>query len=148
MAETAEALSAQHVLEYAYTRSVGPVIGAFLAGLRDGRVLGIRSETAGVVCPPVEYDPQTAAPLTDLVEVGTGGVVTAWAWVNHPRPNHPLQAPFAWALVRLDGADTSMLHALDAGSEAAVATGMRVRVRWRAQREGHIHDVECFEPER
>ena len=30
-------LRAGHVLEYAYTRSTGPVVGAFLTGLRDRR---------------------------------------------------------------------------------------------------------------
>ena len=32
-----EALHASHRLEYPYSCSVGPVIGAFLTGLRDGR---------------------------------------------------------------------------------------------------------------
>jgi uncharacterized OB-fold protein len=67
--------------------------------------------------------------------------------VTKPRPNHPLQHPFAWALVRLDGADTAMLHAVDAESESAMKTAMRVRVRWPALREGGIRDIECFEPE-
>ena len=35
-----EVLRAPHVLEYPYVRSVGPVIGAFLTGLREGRILG------------------------------------------------------------------------------------------------------------
>jgi uncharacterized OB-fold protein len=26
-------------------------------------------------------------------------------------------------------------------------TGMRVRARWRNEREGSIRDIECFEPE-
>lgn len=145
--EPTEALSALHVLEYPYTRSVGPVIGRFLTGLRDGRISGIRSPSRGVICPPVEYDPETSESLSDFVEVGSGGVVTAWAWVNSPRKNHPLSSPFAWALVRLDGADTAMLHVVDAGSESRMHTGMRVRVRWREQRSGMITDIECFELE-
>ena len=64
-----------------------------------------------------------------------------------PRQRHPLGHPFAWALVRLDGADTSMLHALDAGDPERMATGMRVRVRWRPERVGEIQDIACFEPE-
>ena len=36
-----------HVLEYPYARSVGPVIGAFLTGLRDGRILGAGAAGAG-----------------------------------------------------------------------------------------------------
>jgi uncharacterized OB-fold protein len=55
--------------------------------------------------------------------------------------------PFAWALIQLDGADTSLVHAVDAGDEAAMSTGMRVKVRWADEREGSINDIACFEPE-
>ncbi|MHB8511631.1 MAG: OB-fold domain-containing protein [Actinomycetota bacterium] len=140
-----ESLQAQHVLEYAYTRSVGPVIGAFLTGLRDGKIIGIRSKTAGVLVPPAEYDPNTGESLEELVEVSDHGVITAWAGVSKPRAKHPLQAPFAWALIKLDGADTSMLHAVDA---TELRTGERVQARWKAERSGVIQDIECFEPER
>jgi uncharacterized OB-fold protein len=142
-------LTAPYVLEYTYRRSVGPVIGRFLAGLRDGQILGARTASGRVLVPPSEYDPDTSEPVGDLVEVGQAGVVVTWSWVGTPDPNAklPLARPFAWALVRLDGADTGMLHAVDAGSSEAMRTGMRVRVRWRAQRVGEIGDIECFEPE-
>jgi uncharacterized protein len=39
-----------------------------------------------------------------------------------------------------------MLHAVDAGTPEAMTTGMRVKVRWRGEREGNISDIECFEP--
>ena len=143
----AEVLSAQHVLEYPYKRSLGPVIGRFFTSLRDRRIEGIRTADGRVIVPPTEYDPETSEPISDVVEVGPEGVVTSWGWVTTPRPNHPLQKPFAWALIKLDGADTAMLHAVDADSESAMSTGMRVRVRWAAEREGGIRDIECFEPE-
>jgi hypothetical protein len=100
-----------------------------------------------VLVPPCEYDPETGEAVDEFVDVGPGGVVTSWAWVHTPLAEHPLQRPFAWALVRLDGADTGMLHAVDAGSEAGMRTGMRVAPRWRAERIGEIRDIECFEPE-
>jgi uncharacterized OB-fold protein len=142
-----EVLSAPHVLEYPYKRSLGPVIGRFFTSLREGRIEGIRGSDGRVIVPPAEYDPVTSEELSEFVEVGQAGVITTWAWVTQPRPNHPLQRPFAWALVRLDGADTGMLHAVDAGAESAMRTGMRVRVRWAAEPEGGIRDIECFEPE-
>jgi uncharacterized OB-fold protein len=49
--------------------------------------------------------------------------------------------------VKLDGADTALLHAVDAGAIAKMKTGMRVAPRWRSERVGHIADIECFEPE-
>lgn len=146
MSET-EVLSALHVLEYPYKRSVGPVIGRFLTGLREKRFEGIRAGDGRVLVPPVEYDPQTAQELSEFVPVGPGGVVTTWTWLTEPRSNNPLRKPFAWALIKLDGADTALLHAVDAGDESTMKTGMRVRPRWREERAGHILDIECFEPE-
>ena len=75
------------------------------------------------------------------------GVVTTWAWVSEPRKNHPLDRPFAFALIRLDGADSAMLHVVDGVDESRMSTGMRVRARWRDESQGDIHDIACFEPE-
>jgi uncharacterized OB-fold protein len=142
----AEILSAPLVLEYPFSRTVGPVQSAFLTGLREGLVLGVRAEDSRVLCPPVEYDPVTSGELSELVELGDSGTVTTWSWEPDPRPNQPLDRPFAWALVRMDGADTALLHAVDAGSPDAMATGMHVRVRWAGERVGAITDIACFEP--
>ncbi|HXX90079.1 MAG TPA: OB-fold domain-containing protein [Acidimicrobiales bacterium] len=144
-----DVLRAPHVLDYPYKRSVGPVIGEFLTGLRDGRILGATGAGGRVVVPPAEYDPDTGQDVGPLVEVGPGGVITTWAWATDPSPDQPLDRPFAWVLVKLDGADTALLHILDAPSPEAVASGMRVRARFRseAERVGHIKDIECFVPE-
>lgn len=146
MSET-EVLSAPNVLEYPYTRTTGPVIGRFMTGLRDGRIEGIRARDGRVIVPPQEYDPVTGEALEEFVEVGQAGEVTTWAWVHHPRAKHPLSRPFAFALIKLDGADTAMLHVVDARHEDLMQAGMRVKVKWRAEREGHIRDIECFVPE-
>jgi uncharacterized OB-fold protein len=140
-------LRAPMVIEYPFSRTTGPVIGAFLTGLREKVLVGIKGSQGQVIVPPTEYDPVTAEELTEMVEVGPGGEVTTWAWVFEPHERHPLDHPFAWALVKPDGADTSMLHAVDAGSVDAMRTGMRVAPRWRDEREGHINDLECFVPE-
>jgi uncharacterized OB-fold protein len=144
-----EVLRAPHVLEYTYTRSVGPVIGAFLTGLRQGRILGATGDDGRVVVPPAEYDPVTARPSGELVEVGPGGTVSTWAWETEPTADQPLSRPFAWALVVLDGATTGLLHVVDAGSPEAMTSGMRVRPRFRpeGERRGHVLDIECFVPE-
>jgi uncharacterized protein len=133
------------VLEFPYKRSLGPVIGEFLTGLRDGRLLGIPASDGRVLVPPLEYDPATGDALDPhLVEVGPGGVVTSWAWVSTPTPRHPLDHPFAFALIKLDGASTSLVHAIDAGGPDEVRTGMRVTPRWAEERVGRITDIEAF----
>ncbi|WP_371645978.1 OB-fold domain-containing protein [Streptomyces sp. NBC_00597] len=141
-----EVLRAPLVVEFPFTRSLGPVQSAFLSGLRERVVLGVKTTDGKVMVPPVEYDPVTAEEIRELVEVGAVGTVTTWAWNGSPRPHQPLGTPFAWVLVRLDGADTAILHALDAPGPEAVHTGMRVRIRWAAERTGAITDIACFEP--
>lgn len=139
-------LRAPLVIEYPFSRTTGPVVGAFLTGLREQLLLGIRGSDGQVLVPPTEYDPQTGEELSELVEVGPGGVVDTWCWVRTPMPKHPLDRPFAWALVRPDGADVGFLQAVDAGSVDAMATGMRVAPRWADEREGAITDLACWEP--
>ncbi|MGA4845076.1 Zn-ribbon domain-containing OB-fold protein [Streptomyces sp. G5(2025)] len=141
-----EVLRAPLVVEFPFTRSLGPVQSAFLTGLRERTVLGVETGDGRTLVPPVEYDPVTAEEIRDLVEVAATGTVTTWAWNHEPRRGQPLGTPFAWVLVKLDGADTALLHALDAPGPDAVRTGMRVRIRWAAERVGAITDIACFEP--
>jgi uncharacterized OB-fold protein len=122
------------------------VLSQFMTALAGRRILGSRGADGRVHAPPFEYDPVTFAPPAELVEVGPEGTVTSWSWAGQPLEGQPLAHAFAWALIRLDGADTAMLHAVDAGSAAAMATGMRVRARWAASPAGHIRDIACFEP--
>jgi uncharacterized OB-fold protein len=136
----------ESTLEFPYSRTLGPVVGAFLAGLKEHRILGIKTRAGKVLVPPLEYDPNNGDALDEMVEVGPEATVGAWTWVDEPTPKHPLDHPFAMALVTPDGADTAMVHAVDAGSIDKMSTGMRVRPRWRAEAHNMIDDLACWEP--
>ncbi|MDG2908326.1 MAG: OB-fold domain-containing protein [Acidimicrobiales bacterium] len=140
-------LRADLILEYPFTRTTGPVVGAFLTGLREGILIGIRRSDGTVMVPPAEYDPVTSEPLTEVVEVGQAGEVVSWTWVDPPRPQSPWDGPHGLALILLDGADTPMFHAVLVDSPGELATGMRVSAVWREEREGHIADLAGFSPE-
>ena len=129
MSDPLQSLTAPHQLAYTYKRSLGPVLGAFFNALRDRRIVGVRCPDGRVLVPPKEYDPETGEAASEMVDVSDEGSVVTWAWVNDPRPSQPLDHPFAYALVKLDGADSPMLHVVDVANEAAMATGMRVRGR-------------------
>jgi uncharacterized OB-fold protein len=135
-------------LEYPYTRTLGAVMGEFFMALRQGRLLGIKAQDGRVLFPPAEFDPSSGASLTTdrLVEVGPEATVEAWTWVDEPTPKHPLDHPFAFALVKPDGADTAMVAVVDAGGPDRMKTGMRVSPRYRAEPKGLITDLEAFEP--
>jgi uncharacterized OB-fold protein len=133
-------------LEFPYSRTLGPVLGAFAAGLRDGRLLASRTAEGRIQLPPLEYDPLTGMSVeVDLVEVGPSGTVTSWTWVSNPTERQPYDRAFAFALIKVDGTDTSLVHVLTAVSPDEISTGMRVRPRWRAERLGRITDIEGWE---
>jgi hypothetical protein len=125
---------------------LGPVIGRFMTGLTEMKLIGIKSQDR-VIVPPLEWDPETGAELAhDFVDVGPAGTVASWCWVAEPSVQHPLAHPFAFALIVLDGASTSFIHAVDPGSMDAMSVGMRVAPRWKAERKGHLTDIEAFVP--
>jgi uncharacterized protein len=142
-----EPLSAPIELSFDYTRSLGPTLSRFMTGLAGRSIVGARGSDGRVYVPPLEYDPVTGTAIDEFVGVADRGEVLSWSWTAEPLPGQPLDRPFAWVLVKLDGADTGLLHALDAGSTADVRTGMRVQARWATEPVGHIRDIVCFEPE-
>lgn len=145
MTQEADVLRSDFDLEFTYTRTYGPVLSQFFTALKNQKVLGIKGSDGQVICPPQEYDPITSEDLSEFVELSDQATVTTWSWVNEPLPKHPLQKPFAWALLKIDGADTTMLHAIDA-DKAQMQTGMKVKIRWADERVGQIKDIACFEP--
>lgn len=137
-------LSAPLKLSFDYTRSVGSVLGRFFTELRGRHVVGVRGSDGRVHVPPAEFDPVTYEALTEIVPVASVGTVESWTWQPEPLEGQPLDRPFAWALVKLDGADSPLLHAVDAGSSEAISTGARVHVHWADEPVGAITDIAYF----
>ncbi|MEO3758305.1 OB-fold domain-containing protein [Mycobacterium sp. B14F4] len=137
-------LSAPLRLSFDYTRSVGPLLGQFFTALRERRILGVRGSDGRVLVPPAEFDPVTYERLTEIVPVAGVGTVVSWTWQPTPLEGQPLDRPFAWALIKLDGADTPMLHAVDAGSADAISAGTRVHAHWVDEPVGAIIDIAYF----
>ena len=135
-------LSAPLTLSFDYTRSVGPTLGAFFTALRQRRIVGVRGSDGRVHVPVVEYDPITYERLTEIVPVSSVGTVLSWTWQAEPLEGQPLDRPFAWALIKLDGADTALVHAVD----GHVQTGDRVHAHWVDEPVGAITDIAHFLP--
>ena len=137
-------LSAPLKLSFDYTRSVGPTLSQFFTALRERRIVGARGSGGRVYVPPAEFDPVTYERLTEIVPVSSVGTVLSWTWQPEPLEGQPLDRPFAWALIKLDGADVPLLHAADAGSSGAISTGARVHVHWADEPAGAITDIAYF----
>jgi uncharacterized OB-fold protein len=136
-------LSAPLRLSFDYTRSVGPLLSQFFTALRERRIVGVRGSDGRVHVPPAEFDPVTYERLTEIVPVAGVGTVVSWTWQSTPLEGQPLDRPFAWALIKLDGADTPLLHAV-AAEEGGIDTGARVHAHWVDEPVGAITDIAYF----
>jgi hypothetical protein len=125
-----------------YRWPAGRAGGRFLALLRDeGRLVGLRcSRCRRVFVPPRPRCLSCHVPCDEEVGVGPEGEVLAWTFARRASP------PAVLALVRLDGADTALLHVLQGVELTALRSGQRVRAVFAEIRRGHITDLECFRP--
>ena len=141
-----DVLRSEFDLGFNYTRTYGPFLGRFFGGLKNAKLFGVKGSNGKVLCPPAEFDPETSEQLSEFVELAPTGVVASWSWVDTLDDRYPLNKPFAWALIKVDGADSEMLHAVDVDSVDQIRIGLPVKIRWRDERVGQITDIACFEP--
>ena len=144
MSDSKDLLRAPFELAYNYKRSSGPVMSEFFEALGQQKILGTKSSAGKVFSPAAEFDLETNEPLKEMIEVGPGGVVESFSWIEDPKHHHLIKEPFAFALIKLDGADTSMLHMVTQCNEADLRIGSRVKANWSEIQEQRITDIKFF----
>jgi uncharacterized OB-fold protein len=133
-------------VRFRYTPGVGAT--AFFEALRDrGVLLGSRCGSCGVTYLPARmFCERCFAELEADTECGPGGRLESFTIAHLGIDGEPLPEPVTWATVKLDGADTVMVHRLVDATAAEI--GMRVHAVVREQRTASIVDLEGFAPER
>jgi uncharacterized OB-fold protein len=131
-------------VSFRYTPGVGST--AFLEGLRDrGVLLGSRCAHCEVTYVPCRaFCERCFAELTPDVACGPGGILASWTIARVGVDEEPLTVPVLLGLVRLDGADTLLLHRLVGIDRPEI--GMAVRAVVADERTGSILDLGGFGP--
>ncbi len=139
--------------EYAveYDWDSGVAIGAYLEGLKNGKLLASYSPSSDrTVVPPRTFDELTWEEIDDLRDLpGTGRVNTfSLCYVNWDASRR--DDPLIPAVIELDGASEGMgiLHMLAEVDPDNVSLGMAVEAVWKpeAERQGAITDILYFRP--
>ncbi len=131
-----------------YTWWVGETGSRFLIALRDeGKILGNRCDSCGTVyVPPRKNCGRCFVDTAEWVELSDQGIVKAHTIVRFSYPLQPVEPPFAYAMIQLDGADVSLVHLIRKDLDK-LKNGVRVRARFKEkeERKGHILDIDGFE---
>ena len=138
----------QGVIRVPYTWAAGAVASKFYAGLRDKKIYGVRCLTCRVVLvPPKKTCHLCFGDLDEWVEVSDVGTLQTFTVEHYHEPEmHPLRAPFASGIIRLDGADTGMTHLIGEADLGALKKGMRMKAVFKEKPEGNYLDIEYFKP--
>ena len=143
--EQTEALTFKGRIAVPYTWWVGETGSRFLISLRDDKkFLGNRCADCGTVfVPPRKTCGRCFREIDDWVELGDEGQVTAHTIVRFAYEMQPADPPFAYAVIRLDGADVGLVHLIREGLDR-LKNGCRVKAVFKENRKGHILDIDSF----
>jgi len=147
--DTTDCFVMEGKLALPYTYFAGKVGSKFITTIRDQKkILGVRCNTCNKVFVPPR---QTCALcMTDLrgnwVELKNSGVVTNYTVVRYNDKHLPRKAPFVLAMVRLEGADTPMVHILEGLEPEEVRIGLKVKPVFAKEATNTILDIDHFEP--
>ena len=120
---------------------------AFFTALRDrGVLLGSRCEACSYTYVPARlFCERCFAELAADTEVGPGGELVSYTIGFVGLEGEPLADPETIGLVRLDGADSVLVHrVLDADEPLEIGDRVEVVLRSLGDREGTILDIEGF----
>lgn len=132
-----------------FNYSAGRTASRFFVELRDHqRILGKRCpQCRRVIVPAQLFCKECFVETAEWVEVGPKGKLITFTVVYRKEPHHPTDTPFAYGIIRLDGADTSMVHLLGGVDLGHIRHGMRVCAVFKEKGEGSILDIAYFKPE-
>lgn len=144
--EKAVILSTRIVLPFSY--SAGRTASRFFIELRDNKkIMGTKCPKCGrVLMPPRRYCGKCLAETDEWVEVGDKGILVAYTVNYRSSPSLPKKPPFAYGIIKLDGADTNFVHILGGVDLDKIKPGMRVQAVFKDEREGNILDIDHFKP--
>jgi len=74
------------------------------------------------------------------------GIIETFTIVKRDTLIQPVKAPFAYAVIRLHGADTGLVHLLGEVAPENIQEGMAVEAVFAEERQGSLLDIAYFKP--
>jgi len=137
-------------LDVRYSWDPGDAVGAFLDGLRDGRILATTCTSCGrTLVPPRAFCERCFRSTDAWMELAAIGTVETFSICHVTWDMRPLDEPELPAVIRIDGSsDGGFLHKLGEVAPDDVRIGMAVEAVWRPldDRTGSILDIAYFRP--
>ncbi len=131
-----------------YSWWAGDTASKFLTTIRDEqKIMGTKCDKCQrVFIPPRKVCPTCFKSNKEWVSISDEGTVQAFTVARRQLAALPQKVPVCFALIKLEGADTALLHYISEVDPADIKIGMRVKARFAEERQGTIKDIDYFMP--
>ncbi len=133
-----------------YTWWAGDTASRFLVKLRDEqKITGTKcSQCSKVYVPPRKTCPACFTENSEWVDLPDEGTLQSFTVMRTNRASLPndKKIPVIYGLIKIDGADTALLHFLDEVDPKKLSIGMRMKARFTETPAGTIRDILYFRP--
>jgi uncharacterized OB-fold protein len=132
-----------------YSWTVGSTLSKWYVLMRDnGEIWGnVCPECGTVYVPPKTKCISCYKDMNDWVKLPGTGTVETFTVVNYEEPAlQPKSPPIIYGVVKMDGADTGIVHLIDEIEPEKVMVGMRVEAVMADERTAAITDIKYFKP--
>ena len=136
-------------IKLTYTWHAGKVGSRFYEEIRDHcRIWGTKCpQCEWVYLPPRETCPRCFRNIDEWVEVGDVGTLLTYTTVRYSVPGiQPHEPPYVLGIIKLDGANSGLVHLLGEIEPDQIRVGMRMQAVFRETREGGYLDIKYFRP--
>ena len=139
-----DVLKAYYKIEAEFDYSYGKISRFFREIMENQRIMGTKCPKCGIVfCPPTSDCPKCWVP-TEWVDVGPQGTMLHYTLINLPALWIEKEVPYTLGLIKLDGADTGLMHFVDENDLPKLKNGLRVEAVFEEERKGYITDIAHF----
>lgn len=132
-----------------YQYFAGRTGSRFLVSLRDNKkIQGLKCKKCNkVFVPPRSTCEVCLSEIGDnWVELDNQGTVTGFTVINYKEPHQPVEPPYILALIKLQGADTSLVHIVKGISIDQMKTGLKVEAVFADKDTSTIMNIDHFRP--
>lgn len=131
-----------------YKHTAGAYVEKFITLIgKEHKIMGVKCpKCKKVFVPPKMICFECFEKMEEWIEVENIGTVTGFTVITHATPVLPLESPFAYARIRLNGADTDFVHLINESDPNKLRVGMKVEAVFKEKPRKRILDIEHFKP--
>ncbi len=129
-----------------YKHTAGAYVERFITEIgKNHKIVGVKCPKCGkIFVPPKLICFECFEKMEEWIEVGNQGIIKGFTVITHSTPVLPLEPPFAYGIITLDGADTDFVHIIKESDPKKLKIGMRVEAVFKEKPRKRILDIEYF----